>query len=249
MRQLAAAALLASFLPACAEPAPSEPRLADGQRRQLYDRADGMFDEGNLLSPASNGSVDVNLAPLLIRESGSGDAVYVHSGSVEIDGREMPQLTYLWAQERSTTAQGFRVTMDSDGFPAIYEVLDDATGARLLFVMEALESTAIEQFGDPLAGRRFSIERPVDDAPDVVVAGLLEPGPVPLGPFVYLNASGDVASIICRCMESRVESIADSMQYELTAIEHLEGLPFGVPAWLTDGTSPATQLRWPESPL
>ena len=248
MRRLAAAALLAGLFVSCADPVPPTAALDEEQRRHLYQRADGAFEEGILLSPASDGLADIDMAPLLVRETGTEEAaatIYVHSGSVGIDAREMPRLTYLWAQERNTAAQGFRVTMDGDGFPAIYEVLDDASGARLLFVIEALEATAIEQFGDPLDGRRFSIERPVGDAPDVVVAGLLEPGPVPLGPFVYLDANGDVASIICRCMESRVGSITDSVKYELTAIEDLERLPFDLPPWLEDGASPATYLRWP----
>ena len=196
----------------------------------LYERADGTFAAGLLLKPSSENE----LAPLLMLEvepdssSDSGvpiPVVHEHVGSVEILGERYEQRIYFWG------SQGLRVTLGRDGFPAVYEVLSDSSGARLLFVTENLEGAAASDFGDPLEGRRFAVERRVEAAPQAVVAGILEPGPVPLGPFVYLTRSGDVASVICRCMESRVETVVDSLEYELRPLEEvppqLKELPSG----------------------
>jgi hypothetical protein len=170
--------------------------------------------------------------------------VYAHAGIVELQGREYDRRTYLWTVGPSSRAQGIRATLGSDGFPTLYEVLTDASGARLIFVAQALEEAAIGQFGDPLAGRRFTIERAVEEAPDVVVAGTLEPGPIPLGPFVYVTApAGDVSSVICRCMESRVGAIVESLEYELVPIDELSASGLALPAWL--GEDPTRSLRWP----
>jgi len=113
------------------------------------------------------------------------------------------------------------MVLDDDGFPVVYEVLRDSSGARVLYVDSALEEQAAVEHGAPLPGRRFAIERSADHAPDTIVAGILEPGPVPLGPFVYLDAAGlDAVGLICRCMPSRVDAIRENAEYRLVPREH-----------------------------
>jgi len=213
-----------------------------GDKRDLYERADEIFTAAHLLKPAEHADEDaIRLAPLLMLEAGdeSGIAdpagaptVYYERSDVEIDGRTFEQWIYLWSYPGSSgesPAQGIRMTLQADGFPAIFEVLRDSSGAQPVFVSTTLENEAAERLGSPLPGRRFSIEPSVQDAPRVVVPGVLEPGPMPLGPFVYVTEkTNDVATVICRCMPSQVESVIESSEYQLEPLgESPEGFDRG----------------------
>jgi hypothetical protein len=183
--------------------------------------------------------------------------VYFLDSTVEIGDRSYGQRTYRWwyPAPSGTTApatQGIRVTSGQDEFPAVYEVLSDSSGARLIFVATAVEQAAAEEYGPPLPGRRFAIERAVEDAPDVIVAGVLESGPTPLGPFVYLSKqTRDVGTLICRCMPSQVDVVLDSTEYRLISLsaEELPGWP--TPSWLRPDEAGSLQsvLRLPSRGL
>jgi hypothetical protein len=200
-------------------------RAQDGSvLHDLYERADGIFDAARLLKPAEGADVNaMRLAPLLMLEvDASAEAapedsltVYYDRSHVDVGGRAAEQWTYLWSDPDSSV-QGIRMTLQADGFPATYEVLRDTSGARPVFVSTTLETEAADRLGPPLPGRRFSIEPSVEKTPRVVVPGVLEPGPMPLGPFVYLTKkTNDVASVVCRCMPSQVESVLGSSEYKL----------------------------------
>lgn len=248
--------LCLGLVAACAGSVPEAPVLDDAARRLLYNRADRFFDTAVLLkpSPAAEGEPGFDLAPLLLLEVDAGASVdsmvpvpvvYVHTGSAEIRGERYEQRTYLW---KAPSAQGVRMTLGRDGFPAIYEVLADSSGARPVFVTETLEGAAVGEFGDPLEGRRFAVERAVDETPDVVVAGILEPGPMPLGPFVYLTREArDIAAVICRCTDSRVETVAANLEYELRPIDDLDLSGLAVPPWMRQTPSPGRLLRLPST--
>jgi len=158
--------------------------------------------------------------------------VYHATSTTTIGGRPYTTWTYRWwypsTDERDAIARGIRMTVDDAGFPFVWEVLGDSSGARPIFVATALDAAASKRLGPPPDGRAFAVERPVPERPDVVVPGLLEPGPVPLGPFVYLTPDEhDVGALICRCMPSRVERIVESTTYRLKPLDATEvaGLP------------------------
>jgi hypothetical protein len=204
--------------------------LDDATRRELYSRDGETFSSAILWKPAGGESAGVvfDLAPLLLQEADSPDptgapAVLATRSTVEVRGERCRQLTYWWRYDPASV-QGVRMTLAPDGFPAIFEVLDDSSGVRLFFVTSSVEEAAAAEFGDPPPGRRFAIERPTAETPRVVVAGTLEPGPTPLGPFVYLSAGEhDAIALICRCMPSRVETVLDSREYSLATSD--EGPP------------------------
>ena len=220
------------------------PPLDDATRRELYSREGETFGSALLWKPAGDESSGVvfDLAPLLLQESDSPDPsgapeVLATESTSEVRGGSCPQLTYSWRYPASV--QGVRMTLGADGFPAIFEVFGDSSGARVIFVASSLEEAASAEFGDPLPGRRFAIERPTAETPGVVVAGTLEPGPAPLGPFVYLSAGEhDVIALICRCMPSRVEIVLDSAEYPLATSG--EGPP-------AEGFGPEELLRLPSA--
>jgi hypothetical protein len=210
-----------------------------------------MFATGRLWKPATGTAEDVAvpLAPLLIEETGGDDPPSapptVHRGEsmVTIRGRDYARESYTWRDPVTASGlQGIRLTLGSDGFPVIYEILADSSGARVIFVTTSVESEAVAEFGGPAPGRRFAVERPVSEAPNVVVVSEVEPGPTPLGPFAYLSrATHDVHTLICRCMPSQVHDIVDSRDCPL------EPTGLGTPVFPIDDEGLEQWLRLPET--
>jgi hypothetical protein len=163
----------------------------------------------------SNGSITMAL---------SQPAVYVWPETVQWKGTNHTQLTYLWfyraesrrPSESGLPLQGIRITLSSSGQPVIWEVLADSSGAELTFVAQSLEAAASAEFGKPLPGRRYSVERGLDEAPETVVARVIDDGPVPMGPIVYLNAgTRAVSTLICRCMPAQSRKLSSTSTYRL----------------------------------
>jgi len=184
----------------------------------VYERTDRDFESAVLFRPDDSTADDPAhlLAPLIVVESGVAGSV-----PPEVSYERTEQgWAYRWIDPVSGIEQGIHATLDAGGFPLVYEVLRDSSGARLMFVDMSLEQRAVEEFGSPLPGRRFSVERSLADTPDVAVGGTYEPGATPLGPFVYLwNETHDVNVVLCRCMAPRVFDIVDSIAYTLKPYE------------------------------
>ncbi|MFQ5414808.1 MAG: hypothetical protein ACE5E6_10155 [Phycisphaerae bacterium] len=168
--------------------------------------------------------------------------MYVDETSIAIHGQPHDEMLFVWwyaVPPRGTTAQGrpkscrpagrgVRVTMGLDGFPMMWEVLSTGTvgdaerRSRVVFVSRGLEDAARDAFGPPLDGRRFSVEPSAAAHPDVMVAGVLEDGPVPMGPTVYVAAeTHGITAVICRCMPARVDVLVASVVYDLVPLEWL----------------------------
>jgi hypothetical protein len=142
--------------------------------------------------------------------------------------------------------QGIRITLNASGSPVIWEVLADDSGANLIFVSKLLEAAAIETFGPPLPGRRFTIESSLETAANAIVARVIEDGPVPMGPIVHLNAgSADISTLICRCMPTQAKNLLMTETYRLRTLAESRLKPvFGEPG--EDGaTRLARVLRLP----
>jgi len=225
----AATSVLAVIAVSCAGDATPEP----ADLRAVYDRTDRDFDSAVMFRP-DDAHVDLPgflMAPLIVIENGEA-------------GRPAPEVAYeqtsdgwiyRWTDPVTDHTQGLRVSLGDDGFPLAYEVLHDSSGARLLFVEIGLEEQAGERFGRPLDGRRYAIERSVEETPGVAVGGLLEPGSTPLGPFVYLwEDKHDVNVVLCRCMAPRVYDIKDSIPYVLTPSDPSSIDDFSEPPVLSD---------------
>jgi hypothetical protein len=158
----------------------------------------------------------------------SRPTMYFEPGTVQIHGKLHTQLTFLWFYsveprgpvDRGLPCQAIRLTLDSGGDPVIWEVLADASGAELIFVSESVESAARADFGQPLPGRRYAVERRLEEAPRIVVARVIDDGPVPMGPFVYLSAGTRcVSTIICRCMPAQAKSLLAAHTYDLAPLQ------------------------------
>lgn len=203
----------------------------------------------------------------------SRPTIYADVSTTAIGGRDYEQVVYVWwyppAKTEASSAvpdngsslwRGYRLTLDREGFPMVWEVLGDQSGLAVIFVSKVLEEAAAKAFGPPLAGRRFSIERSIESRPNVVVARVLDDGPQPMGPFVYLNAEHQaVTTLICRCMPSQVHDFVDNLSYELQPLTKIGARAPDGGAWpdsasdlphphreMSDPIWLERALRWPE---
>ncbi|MFT4537812.1 MAG: hypothetical protein ACI841_004404 [Planctomycetota bacterium] len=223
----------------------------------------------------SDAEVDPYLAPILYREFIEGSSarivrlgalvqdahgnlsidkeqptVYYSSSRAKLMGREYEQVAFTWFGAIAEGAaqwqvQGIRATLDEKGFPKIIELLRDASGMRVIFVAQAMETAAAEGFGEALTDRSFAIESSKDEWPQVLVAATYKEGPQPMGPMLYQAVgSSDLTALHCRCSPSLIESIRDMVEYKLVPLQSLEEMLGFAPDWsrpaqLEAGAEPA----------
>lgn len=211
---------------------------------EIQSRTTNHFANVILLKPASRDdetSPVVQLAPLLIQTVANTNAsplwrdyptpqLQAHKAIVLLNNRWHWQYTYTWNYPTGPQrSQGVRLTLDSRDTPVIWEILMDTSGQQIIYVSQTLEHAARKEFGPPLPGRKFSIERSLTDLPGVVVANVIEDGPLAMGPILYLHpTSHDVLALICRCMPAQFQNLCDQRDYELAEItpENREKSPF-----------------------
>jgi hypothetical protein len=155
-------------------------------------------------------------------------AVYWQADTVRLKGKEHVRFAYVWCYSTDASGhggaglalQGVRITLNSAGQPAIWEVLADSSGAEVIFVSQSVEAAALAEYGRALPGRHYGIERRVEDAPKVIVARVIDDGPVAMGPFVYLSAgTREVSTIICRCMPAQAKKLLFTSAYVLVPFQ------------------------------
>jgi hypothetical protein len=164
----------------------------------------------------------------------SRTTVYYSSSTLTTSNRILAQLTYEWrypTMEKKGKPltrlkwQGVRLTLDSQGHPVIWEVLNETQQRQVLFVARSLEEKAKAKFTNACPDRRFVIESPIETAPRAVVGGILEDGPVPMGPSVYVEqGTRDIVSVLCRCMPPQSTNVLTTSGYTL-APRPENGLP------------------------
>ena len=181
-----------------------------------------------LLSDSDRKSPEHLLAPIIVHETGiSAKAkqpgwtggkekerrVYLLRSKVEINGVPHPQFAYCWRYEApGRPAKILRMTLDSSGYPAIFEVFTGAGELTALYASRGLEDAAAKEQAAVLPGKQYNIE----GNSEIKVTGLVEDGPVAMGPLVYV-AAGDrrIVFLSCRCSPSRIDNADDSLRYKL----------------------------------
>ena len=207
--------LVVALTTSCAVTPPLAPQT---RVATIQNRVTAVFTNAVLFKPKESGldqPLAVQLAPLLIWEANTpppeaARALTVQAGITLLNNRWHRQFTYRWDD------QGFRVTLDSADAPVIWEILQDSTGAEIIYVAQSLEVAALREFGPALPSRKFSVERSRAESPDIVVANVIADGPVPMGPILYLQARNrDVTALICRCMPAQFKNLLATQEYEL----------------------------------
>jgi len=221
------------------------------------------FDQARLYKPNEAGITGAafNLAPLIMQENapvsegaagslfeGIPPTVYTTTSSSVLGGVPHEQVTYRWScphlapieGKEGLTVRWIRMTLGQDGFPLVWEVGDDTASANMLFLSEPLETAGREVFGGPLPGRRFSVERSIDETPETVVMGMVKDGPIPMGPYIYLASDGcAVTTVLCRCSPSQVNDIIESLYYDLEPMDRIHD-------WTAPPVLLTALLRWPQ---
>jgi hypothetical protein len=241
--------------------------LSAEQCEAIYWRAEAQFAKAILLKPRETAPTNTpafQLAPLLLVEVPNTNdvpspppiqTVFSSEGKVRLCGKAHDQVTYIWRRDetshqsgRQPAWQGIRITLNASGRPVIWEVLADSSGAELVIVSRNFEAAVQQEFGAALAGRPFAAERAVGEAPKVIVARVIDDGPVPMGPIVHLRAAtGDVSTLICRCMTTQARELIGQGQYILLS-QDASGITPGKDLWLDPepaGAALARKLRLP----
>jgi hypothetical protein len=196
--------------------------LATATRNAIYAQSENFFANAVLLKPRAEGTetnLAFALAPLLLLETPTSNSVAApavvgfQAGQISLAGKTHPQMSYWWAAAGGR--RGIRLTLDARGLLVIWEALNDRSGADVIFVSQSLETGAAQAFGGVLPSRRFAVETELAAAPNVVVARVLADGPAVMGPLVHLAATGDVTTLICRCMAAQTRTLAGEGNYEL----------------------------------
>jgi hypothetical protein len=209
----------------------------------------GLSGQGSALGTEQDQFGALNVSNGVVVIDSSHPTIYFEPVTVQIRGNPHTQLTYLWfyaveprgPADMSLPSQGIRLTLNSRGDPVIWEVLGDTSGAQLIFVSESIESAAKAEFGQPLPGRRYAVERGLDEAPRIIVPRVIDDGPVPMGPFVYLSAETRcVSTLICRCMPAQAKSLLATRTYDLVP---LQTAPVG--ALIPKTNAPNRAAFWP----
>jgi hypothetical protein len=231
------------------------------QRSELDAQLANVFTNALLFKPAP-GEVDAlswKLAPLIMQEVATPQtdfkqdeliglgitvvgptrpAVFALQGDTLIDGQIHAQVTYVWGYARDQSppgaflTQGVRMTLNSAGEPVIWEPLTIMTNVRVLFIAESLEKAATEQYGPPLPGRRYAVENSIDQQAQIVVARVIDDGPIAMGPIVYVQTgTRAVTTVLCRCMPAQVSQVVGTREYQLRRLETLGDLSAWPSPW------------------
>ncbi|MFQ5501697.1 MAG: hypothetical protein ACE5EQ_05275 [Phycisphaerae bacterium] len=242
---------LSCWMVGCAELVPKPEVDLAAEREEIYARTEGVFTRGFFYKPREDESLreTFQLAPLIVQELTGNAAeppeddriangylsfhtdrpvVYFNASIIQMNGQNHDQISFSWfyplrVEHDYIRWRGCRMTLDSDGFPIIWEVLGSGLAPETLYVSKSLERAAAEAYGPPLAGRRYSIETETHSHPDVLVTRILDDGPQPMGPFVYLTAENlKVMTFTCRCMPSQVRDLPHCAYYELRPLSELK---------------------------
>jgi len=243
------------------EPHPSPlPVAAPEWHDELRRRTQTEFATGALYKPNPDAmpSGALRLTPLIVLNTEHADCavenpLYAVSGVQDPPAQPMVRVDYGWQvrcqTSRSSPASveryGLSIVLGRDGFPLWAQAArwsNDRFEPETVFVSRTLEDAAIAGFSSPLPGRAYVIERGLDEAPDQVVAGILEDGPIPMGPYVYMDPlRAGVVTILCRCSPSQVDNIIATATYD--PLDETSKVRRQDDSWFINGAYP--KLRWP----
>lgn len=166
-------------------------------------------------------------------------SVYCYAQPTIIHGRQHIQLIYChWFPERpplkSNDAEAghidgatFRITLDAENRPAIFETILNCGCYHRCYVSAPLEAAIREEFGPPLEGRHCSAARAIKGAPDWVVPETVEvPVEGSMRPIIFSRAGyHGLAAVSFDRAEIVKRSVQAARSYELQSYDVLERLP------------------------
>jgi hypothetical protein len=167
--------------------------------------------------------------------------VYAYRSEAKVGGKRYPQLVYVWwfperpAMSADDPVAGrvdgdtLRITLDSHGRPAVFEVVQGCGCGHLVYVAEAIEQRARARYGPPQAGKELSVERDVENKRDLIVSGTVAVAGGSGRPVIYVKAGYHAVSGLrwAEPAASRPAEVLEQGTYTLEAYDHLSHLPLG----------------------
>ncbi len=265
------ATLLACVTTGCANTRPID-------HQHIYDRQTTRIPSANLFKPHddANNHEWFDLAPLIVHDTEIADTrnqlvkielapdgtiahdintptVYVHESTTELNRQTFRQITCVWFYTTNApthlTARAIRTTLDPDGFPVFWEFLNPDDTAHLIFVAQSIESAAQTANLPILKNRRHRVEPSITRHPNTIVPRILADGPIPMGPWVYLDRNHQPITLLCRCMPSQLDRVIADAYYHLRPVTDLTTLVLDKPLPLIhelDQPSAIHHLRLPK---
>jgi hypothetical protein len=164
--------------------------------------------------------------------------VYAIYENRPINGHDHVQLTYTaWypahprmkmidLEEADIDSCVVRVTLDDDHCPILYETIAACGCFHKVFVERWLDNRAAQSFGAHEKGKKYCVERTLEDSIDWEVAGVIdEPRDRPRRPVVFIKAGDHKVLGMGSAARLRVPPAADSRPYELADYSELYSLP------------------------
>jgi hypothetical protein len=169
---------------------------------------------------------------------GGSPRVYAIYQKRQICGHDHVQLTYTaWypahprmkmfdLEEADIDSCVVRVTLDAGHAPLLYETIAACGCFHKVFVEKWVEDAAMHSYGQPAKGKKYCIEKPIDDGIDWEVAGLVdEPRDRPRRPVVFIKAGDHKVIGMGSAARLRIPKGADVHPYTLAEYSELYSLP------------------------
>ncbi len=119
-----------------------------------------------------------------------------------------------------------RITLDTDYSPLFYETIAACGCFHKVFVAGWLESDAAKQYGTPEPGKKFVIEKKLEDGIDWEVAGVIDtPRDRPCRPVVFIKAGDHKVIGMGSSAKLRMPSPENVKKYELVDYQDLYAVP------------------------
>jgi hypothetical protein len=155
--------------------------------------------------------------------------VYAIYQKVKLGEHELVQLTYTaWypahprmkaidLEEADIDSCVVRLTLDVHNAPLFYETIAACGCFHKVFVEKWIEDAATEKFGAPESGKKYAVEKKVEDAIDWEVAGVIDsPRDQPRRPVVFVHAGNHHVIGMGSTARLRIPAGADVRPYTLT---------------------------------
>ena len=160
--------------------------------------------------------------------------LYAIFKQLPIEGREHVQITYTaWypahprmtafdVEEADIDSCVLRVTLDADRAPLFYETIAACGCFHKIFVERWIEDGARQTYGQPEQGKKYCVERSLQDGIDWDVGGVVdEPHDQPRRPVVFLKAGEHKVIGLGSAARLRVPPTAEQHPYDMTSYADL----------------------------
>ncbi len=167
-------------------------------------------------------------------------SVYAYVDRKRIQGRMTRQLVYtIWYPEHpklhtfdpeAGPMEGwtFRITLNRDNAPMIYESVSNCGCYYKVFPTRRLEDNAKREFKEKETGKSFYLEKKIPGKIDAVVPEIVDQGKAPAARPVLYYSAGAHQFVTVRPVPEMEEGdrLAPRETYQLLPYEELESLPF-----------------------